>query len=124
MTQRGDPTVSDDYLDRLDVMLRGQVEGTGARVAHEGQGLRVAIPCNIAFHINSADVRSDFFAVLNSIAKVLTTFDQTSIRIIGHTDSAGSDTLTNRSASAATTRQMSRRMSRVLSRVRDKAREI
>src|SRR5690606_1909080 len=49
------------------------------------------MPGNITFASSSADIRSDFYAVLNSVAKVLAEFNQTSIRITGHTDSTGGD---------------------------------
>lgn len=91
--QHGDGAADATYLDRLDATLREQLDGTGARVAPEGEGLRVAIPGNIAFYSNSADLRSDYFDVLNSIAKTLSEFDRTSIRVTAHTDATGSETI-------------------------------
>src|SRR5690606_17721645 len=55
--------------------------------------LYLVMPGNITFNTNSADIRADFFPVLNSVAKVLAEFNQTSIRVTGHTDSTGSDSI-------------------------------
>jgi outer membrane protein OmpA-like peptidoglycan-associated protein len=80
-----------NYMDRQEAKLRAELQGTGVQVQRDGDNLTLIMPGNITFASNSADIRSDFFSVLNSVAKVLAEFNQTSIRVTGHTDSTGGD---------------------------------
>ncbi|GEM_PF-1555632 len=82
-----------DYMDRQEAELRAELVGTGVRSERIGQQIKLTLPGNIVFATNSADIRSDFYDVLNSISKVLGTFDQTVIDVSGYTDSTGSDTI-------------------------------
>jgi outer membrane protein OmpA-like peptidoglycan-associated protein len=82
-----------NYMDRQEAKLRQELQGTGVQVRREGNNLYLVMPGNITFATSSADIRSDFFDVLNSVAKVLAEFNQTSIRVTGHTDSTGSDSI-------------------------------
>lgn len=80
-----------NYMDRQEAKLRAELQGTGVQVRRDGDNLYLIMPGNITFATSSADIRSDFFPVLNSVAKVLAEFNKTSIRVTGHTDSTGSD---------------------------------
>src|SRR5690606_11623316 len=80
-----------NYMDRQEAKLRAELQGTGVQVQRDGNNLTLIMPGNITFASSSADNRSDFYAVLNYVAKVLAEFNQTSIRITGHTDSTGGD---------------------------------
>jgi outer membrane protein OmpA-like peptidoglycan-associated protein len=80
-----------NYMDRQETKMRQELQGTGVQVRREGNNLFLVMPGNITFASGNADIRSDFFSVLNSVAKVLAEFNQTSIRVTGHTDSTGSD---------------------------------
>lgn len=80
-----------NYMDRQEAKLRQELQGTGVQVRREGDNLYLVMPGNITFATSSADIRSDFFPVLNSVAKVLAEFNKTSIKVTGHTDSTGSD---------------------------------
>lgn len=80
-----------NYMDRQEAKLRAELQGTGVQVRRDGNNLYLIMPGNITFATNSADIRADFYPVLNSVAKVLAEFNQTSIRVTGHTDSTGSD---------------------------------
>jgi len=80
-----------NYMDRQEAKLRQELQGTGVQVRREGDNLYLVMPGNITFATNSADIRSDFFDVLNSVAKVLAEFNKTSIKVTGHTDSTGGD---------------------------------
>lgn len=82
-----------NYMDRQEAKLRQELQGTGVQVRREGNNLFLIMPGNITFSTGNADIRSDFFPVLNSVAKVLAEFNQTSIRVTGHTDSTGSDSI-------------------------------
>jgi outer membrane protein OmpA-like peptidoglycan-associated protein len=80
-----------NYMDRQEAKLRQELQGTGVQVRREGDNLFLVMPGNITFASSSADIRSDFFPVLNSVAKVLAEFNKTSIKVTGHTDSTGGD---------------------------------
>ena len=82
-----------NYMDRQEAKLRAELQGTGVQVRREGNNLYLIMPGNITFSSGNADIRSDFFPVLNSVAKVLAEFNKTSIRVTGHTDSTGSDSI-------------------------------
>ena len=45
---------------------------------------------NITFKTDSADINSSFYSVLNSVAKVLNKYSNSTVMVSGHTDSTGS----------------------------------
>lgn len=79
------------YMDRQEARLRAQLQGTGVSVTRNGDHITLNMPGNITFQTDSADLRQDFFDVLNSVAIVLKEYDKTLIEVAGHTDSTGSD---------------------------------
>jgi len=78
-----------NYMDRQETALRNRLQGSGVQVRREGNNLYLIMPGNITFASSRADIRSDFYEVLNSVGLVLKEFNQTAIRITGHTDSTG-----------------------------------
>lgn len=77
------------YMDRQEEALRQQLRGTGVSVTRRGDEIILNMPGNVTFGFDSADLRPDFFEVLNSVALVVEEFDQTVLVIDGHTDSTG-----------------------------------
>ncbi len=80
-----------NYMDRQEMELRQELEGTGVSVTRDGDHITLNMPGNITFATNSADLNSGFFEVLGSVTKVLKEFDQTVVEVAGHTDSRGTD---------------------------------
>jgi len=78
------------YMDQQEAELRRELEATGVRVRRVGDNIELVMPSNITFATGSAEVRSDFRRVLNSVATVLDHYDQTFIHVDGHTDTVGS----------------------------------
>jgi outer membrane protein OmpA-like peptidoglycan-associated protein len=78
------------YMDRQEAKLREQLQGTGVQVKREGKNIRLIMPGNITFATGRAEVKSDFYSVLDSVSQVLKEFDETRITVSGHTDSTGS----------------------------------
>ncbi|GGY36372.1 OmpA family protein [Parvularcula lutaonensis] len=79
------------YQDRQEARLRQELEATGVRVVRNGNDITLIMPGNITFGTNEATIRPDFYATLNSVAKVIQEFDKTMVLVQGHTDSTGSD---------------------------------
>lgn len=80
------------YMDRQEMKLRQELEGTGVGVYRDGDNITLLMPGNITFATNSSDLSPEFFEVLTSVSKVLDEFDKTIVEVAGHTDSTGSDT--------------------------------
>lgn len=83
-----------NYMDRQDAALRAKLQGTGVSVTRtgpNGENITLNMPGNITFAVNSADISSSFYPVLESAAIVLKEFDKTMVEVAGHTDSDGSD---------------------------------
>lgn len=78
-----------NYMDRQEMELRQQLEGTGVSVTRNGDHITLNMPGNITFATDSADLNAAFFEVLGSVTKVLKEFDQTVVEVAGHTDSTG-----------------------------------
>jgi outer membrane protein OmpA-like peptidoglycan-associated protein len=79
------------YMDREEAKLRAELEGTGVSVTRMGDNITLNMPGNVTFATNSSDLSPSFFAVLDSVSKVLIEFDQTVIEVAGHTDSTGTN---------------------------------
>lgn len=79
------------YMNRQEMKLRTQLEGTGVSVTRVGNNITLNMPGNITFRTDSADLNSNFFGVLDSVGLVLKEYDKTLIEVAGHTDDTGSD---------------------------------
>ncbi len=79
-----------NYMDQQESALRERLRRSGVSVVREGDNIRLVMPGNITFATGDANIRADFYEVLNSVGLVLKEFDQTYIEISGHTDSTGS----------------------------------
>jgi len=77
-------------MDRQEAKLRERLRGSGVSVTRRGDNIILNMPSNITFDTDRADVKPQFFDVLNSVAIVLREFDQTLVDVTGHTDSTGS----------------------------------
>ncbi|PIE24993.1 MAG: hypothetical protein CSA60_02380 [Neptuniibacter caesariensis] len=78
------------YMDQQEALLRQELEGTGVRVERIGDSIRLIMPGNITFALDSDMIASSFYPVLDSVAKVLVKFDKTELNVDGFTDSTGS----------------------------------
>ena len=78
------------YLDVQAAELRSELVSTGVQVIESDDSIRLVMPGNITFKTDSADINSSFYPVLNSVAKVLKKYDNSTVMVSGHTDSTGS----------------------------------
>lgn len=94
------------YMDVQEAKLREQLAGTGVSVTRNGDNITLNMPGNITFATNSADINSNFYAVLDSVYLVLKEYNKTVVEAAGHTDSTGADaynqSLSERRASSVT----------------------
>lgn len=79
-----------NYMDRQENELRAQLQGTGVSVTRNGDQIILNMPSSITFDTDQDQVKSQFYATLNSVAIVLRKFNQTLVDVNGHTDSTGS----------------------------------
>jgi len=80
------------YMDVQEAKLREQLQGTGVSVTRIGDEIVLNMPGNVTFATNNADVRSDFYDVLDSVTLVLKEYDKTVVEVAGHTDDRGAET--------------------------------
>ena len=78
------------------VALEQATRGTGVDVSRTADNqLKLNIPADVSFDVNSAAIRPALRQVLNPFASNLRGDPNARISIIGHTDSTGSDALNN-----------------------------
>lgn len=72
--------------------MEAATAGTGVAVTQTADNrLKLDIPSDISFDVGRADINPNFRSVLDTFAASLTGNPTTSITIVGHTDSSGSD---------------------------------
>lgn len=70
--------------------------GTGVAVTQTADNqLKLNIPSDISFDTNQSTIKSNLRPILDQFAQGLSSQPNTEIRIVGHTDSTGSDAINN-----------------------------
>jgi len=71
-------------------------KGTGIEVSKTADNqLKLEIPSDVSFDVGKADIKPKMRPVLDKFAQSLNTYPETTVRIVGHTDSTGSDAINN-----------------------------
>ena len=78
------------YMDRQEAELRRQTAGTGVDVIRQGDDLILRMPSNVTFDVDRWEVKPQFYTVLNDVGQTLSSYNQTYIDVLGHTDTTGS----------------------------------
>ena len=81
------------YMDRQEAELRRRLAESGVSVTRRGDQIILNMPGNITFDTNRAEIKANFFPVLDSVAEVLHKYDKTLVEVVGHTDSTGTDAI-------------------------------
>ena len=94
------------YMDYQERQLRQSLANTQVQVDRVGDEIRLVMPESITFATGSAALNSSSTTTLASVADVLAKYTDTTIQVIGHTDSTGSDAINeplsrNRAAAVA-----------------------
>lgn len=83
------------YMDYQEAKLREQLKNTGVAVEREGNQIKLTMPENVTFATNSYTLSAAAQTSLAQAAQTLATYNETTIQVIGHTDSTGSDAINN-----------------------------
>lgn len=78
------------YQDHQERLLSERLAGTAVRVVRNADTIKLIVPGNMAFALNSEQIQPNFTAVLDNVAQVLKEYSKTVIDIKGYTDSTGS----------------------------------
>ena len=94
------------YMDYQERQLRQSLANTQVQVDRVGDEIRLVMPESITFATGSAALNSSSTSTLTSVAEVLAKYTDTTIQVVGHTDSTGSDAINeplsrNRAAAVA-----------------------
>lgn len=76
--------------------LEQSAQGTGVAVTQtQDNQIKLEVPGDLSFDAGRADIKPAFRPVLDSFARNLAQYQGTTITIVGHTDSTGSDAVNN-----------------------------
>jgi len=76
--------------------MEAATQGTGIAVTQTPNNeLKLQIPSDVSFDVGRANIKSNFAPVLDQFANGLRNNPNAEVRIIGHTDSTGSDAVNN-----------------------------
>lgn len=81
------------YMDVQEAKLRKELADTGIVFERQGNNIVMAMPGNVTFDVNKANIKGQFYPVLDRLAEILNERNQTLIEVAGHTDSSGSDAI-------------------------------
>lgn len=84
------------YMDVQEAKLRQRLRNSGVSVTRVGDQIMLNMPGNVTFDTNRAEINAGFYDVLNSVAVVLKEYEKTTVDVIGHTDSVGSEAYNQR----------------------------
>ena len=76
--------------DKQEAKLREKLANSGVEVQRQGDTINLVVPGAISFATGSAQLAPDFYGSLNQVAGSLKEFPDSSVQIVGHTDSTGS----------------------------------
>lgn len=79
------------YMDAQEKKLRERLSGTGVAVVRQGDELLLRVPNDLSFDVNRSDIKPDVRDSLIGIAETVVEYPETTVRVIGHADSSGSD---------------------------------
>ena len=77
------------YMDVQEAKLRQRLRGTGVSVSRVGNNLILNMPGNVTFKTASSNINAGFYQVLDSVAIILKEYSDTTVTVVGHTDSVG-----------------------------------
>jgi len=80
------------YMDNQEATMRQQLAGVeGASIQRDAQLLQVTFKSDVLFDTNSSALKAGAYDEMNRVAQVLNQYPDTTMMIVGHTDSTGSE---------------------------------
>lgn len=79
------------YMDHQESELRQELQGTGVEVMRDGDQIQLNMPSSITFNTDEFRIKNSFYSSLDSVAQVLYKYKDTTLEVVGHTDSVGKD---------------------------------
>ena len=83
------------YMDYQAKKLRESLANTDVKVEQQGNQIKLVMPENVTFATNSAALSSQAQNALATAAETLAKYNETTITVVGHTDSTGNDAINN-----------------------------
>lgn len=83
------------YMDYQETRLREQLANTGIEVERQDNQIKLTMPENVTFATGSYTLSADAQNALSGAAQTLAQYTDTTLTIVGHTDSTGSDAINN-----------------------------
>ena len=84
------------HMERQKAAMEEATRGTGVRVSQTSDNrLKLDIPTDISFDTNRYDIKPNMRPILDRFASTLNENPVTTVTIIGHTDSTGTDAINN-----------------------------
>lgn len=75
--------------DKQEAQLRERLADSGVAVERQGDTINLVVPGAISFATNSAQLAPNFYTSLNQVAGSLKEYPDSTVQIVGHTDSTG-----------------------------------
>lgn len=75
--------------DKQEAQLREKLANSGVAVERHGDTINLVVPGAISFATNSAQLTPNFYTSLNQVAGSLKEYPDSTVQIVGHTDSTG-----------------------------------
>ncbi len=79
-----------NQLDKQAQELQTSMAGTGVQVQRQPDRIQLIFPGDVTFATNSADIQPQFYGTLSNLAASLQQYPNSSVYVIGHTDTVGS----------------------------------
>lgn len=81
------------YMDRQAKQIEAQMQGTGVQVKQDRQtgNIDLVMPGNVTFAHDDASLHPTFMPTLDRLAVTMVEYKDTSITVVGYTDSTGGD---------------------------------
>lgn len=85
------------YMENKKAEMQRATMGSGVQVTQTADNqLKLEVPSDVSFDVGRADIKPNLRPILDQFANGLGGQPNTEVRIVGHTDSTGSDTLNDR----------------------------
>jgi outer membrane protein OmpA-like peptidoglycan-associated protein len=82
------------HMEKQKREMEQATRGTGVQVTQTADNqLKLDVPSDISFDVGRADIKPNFAPILDRFALTLNENKATKVRIVGHTDSTGSDAI-------------------------------